>query len=264
MPIEPASYGGFLIALMLCSLRISILMSVVPIFPRDIFPLSRRAILACLFSAPIVYQPMEGIRAAMPDLSYLFLLAAKEIIIGYMLGFIIAIPFYAVEASGNFIDNQRSGGMADLTNPFSRESTTPLGTFFTQCFVVYFFFEFGFHGLFSIIYESFVIWPANQLGPSLNVNMAKNYLALMDQMMTTAVLLAIPIVVVMLLGEIALGTINTFAPQLQVFVLAAPVKSIIGLAGLLVYFSVIQNHFESGPMLMLKNSLNVLLNSIAF
>jgi type III secretion protein T len=57
----------------------------------------------------------------------------------------------------------------------------------------------------------------------------------LNHIMLQCLLLASPIMIAMLLAELGLALVSRFAPQLQVFFLAMPVKSALGLFVLIVY-----------------------------
>ena len=57
--------------------------------------------------------------------------------------------------------------------------------------------------------------------------------------------LAAPVVIAMFLAEFSLAVISRFAPQIQVFVLAMPIKSIIAMFILVFYFGVLLPRLSS-------------------
>jgi len=65
---------------------------------------------------------------------------------------------------------------------------------------------------------------------------------MLDQMMQVMFWLAAPILIILFLAEFGLGMANRFAPQLNVFFLAMPIKSWLSMAFFLLYMSII-GHF---------------------
>jgi type III secretion protein T len=57
-----------------------------------------------------------------------------------------------------------------------------------------------------------------------------------DNAMRLAVVIAGPIMAIMFLAEFSLAMISRFAPQIQVFVLAMPIKSALAIMVLIFYF----------------------------
>ena len=58
-------------------------------------------------------------------------------------------------------------------------------------------------------------------------------------MVSYAIVLSGPLVAAMFLSEFALAIVSRFSPQVQVFVLAMPIKSAIAIFMLIFYFGVI-------------------------
>ncbi len=69
----------------------------------------------------------------------LAMLIAKEVLLGLLIGFVAAIPFWAIEASGFLIDNQRGAAMGSLFNPSLGSQTSPTGLLLTQTLITLFF-----------------------------------------------------------------------------------------------------------------------------
>ena len=164
-------------------------------------------------------------------------LLLKEIFIGFVMGLLAGMMFWSIQCAGFFIDNQRGAGMAMQADPLSGEETSPTGSFFFQS-AVYVFFSTGcFLTFLGLVYASYEFWPVWEgipttvfTRPALGLFFAGQVGELALDMM----LLSGPIVVACLLTDISLGIINRFASQLNVYVLAMPVKS--GLASFLLIF----------------------------
>ena len=66
-------------------------------------------------------------------------LAVKEALIGFLIGFFAAIPFWIAENVGNFIDNQRGATMGEVYSPLNGTQVSTTGIFFTQLVSTIFF-----------------------------------------------------------------------------------------------------------------------------
>ncbi|EXF67932.1 bacterial export s, 1 family protein [Vibrio parahaemolyticus AQ3810] len=66
-----------------------------------------------------------------------------------------------------------------------------------------------------------------------------------QQLMWLGVLMSAPLVLAMFLAEFGLALISRFAPQLNVFFLAMPIKSAIASVLLIVYLGLMMDHFEA-------------------
>jgi len=173
------------------------------------------------------------------------LVIIKEIGIGFVLGFVMVIPFWAIESVGFFIDNQRGATLASALNPLSGSQTSPLGILLTQSLVTVFFSSGTFLLMLSAVYHSYQLWPVFEFFPSFNTAGPEFFLSQFDTLMRLVVLVAGPVVIVMFLTEFGLALISRFAPQLNVFILAMPLKSAVGLGLLCVYVGFIIRYFSA-------------------
>ncbi len=170
------------------------------------------------------------------DPTFLMLLG-KEAVIGLVLGYVAAIPFWTLEAVGFVVDNQRGASMAATINPMTGHDTSPLGMLFNYAFITYFMLSGGLLLLLGMVYDSYRFWPPLTFWPSWNLNTAELLLTQLNRFVLQALLLAAPVLLAMFLAELGLALVSRFAPQLQVFFLAMPIKSALGIFVLMVYGS---------------------------
>jgi type III secretion protein T len=210
--------------------------SVVPGLPRNV----------AIFGLAFVAVPINLEYAAAFDRS-VFTLAVyfmKEYAIGFLLGYLIGWMFWVMQAVGGLIDNQRGAAIASSIDPLQGEESSPLGLFFSQAFLTYIFTTGAFLPILGILYQSFAIWPATKGIPLVSDAFPVMALALFDNAMRIAVVLASPIIAVMFMAEFSLAMISRFAPQIQVFVLAMPIKSILAIMMLIFYFSILMPYAD--------------------
>ena len=184
---------------------------------------------------PMMQAQMPEFPASMADAAFLALLLAKEILLGFLIGWLASIPFWAAQSGGFFIDNQRGASMAEGADALTGEQTSPMGILFLQTLIYVFFVSGGFVAFMSLVYTSYVVWPVTSLLPPLSQATALLFASETDWLMAHMLLLAGPIVVACLLIDISLGLMNRFASQLNVYVLAMPIKSGVAALILLVY-----------------------------
>lgn len=212
----------------------------------------RNGIAACLV---LFMHPM--LSEARPDEAFSIYdtggIVIKEIFIGAIMGFCLAIPFWALESAGFFIDNQRGASMASTLNPFSGAETSPLGILFTQAFIAMIMTS----GLFLLILESLMItyqvWPVFSYFPQINQEATTFFLGQFDLIIQLAMWLSAPVIIAMFITEFGIALISRAAPQLNVFILAMPIKSAVAAAILVVYVGTImelaRKHMLSIPQL---------------
>ena len=171
----------------------------------------------------------------------MWMFAAKEALIGFLLGFFAAIPFWVAENVGNFIDNQRGATMGEVYSPLNGSQVSTTGIFFTQIVSTVFFVGGAIFLFLGALYKSYDIWPVFAEGVSFVSDAPMTILATVDDMVRTTVVISAPAIIVMFLATIGLGLVNRTAPQLNVFFLSMPVKSALGIALLIVYLPFIMD-----------------------
>ncbi|MBW7899933.1 MAG: type III secretion system export apparatus subunit SctT [Rhodocyclaceae bacterium] len=234
---------AFLGALALALPRVMGMFAVLPIFNRQIMPgMMRYAVAAALaaLAAPALMPQVAGSELSAP---MVLLILAKEAFVGFVLGFLVAIPFWAFEAVGFFIDNQRGASVAATLNPVTGNDTSPLGILFNQAFIVFFFISGGFLLMLGLLYDSFRLWNVFAWFPTLRPETMPLLLDQLGRLVRIAVLLSAPAIVAMFLAEVGLALVSRFVPQLQVFFMAMPIKCAIAMLVLTIYMMTL---FEYG------------------
>lgn len=162
---------------------------------------------------------------------------AKEAALGFVLGYLVGWVFWAVQSAGALIDNQRGSSMASSIDPLQGQETSTLGIAFSQVFLTYIYVAGGVLPIIGLLYRSFALWPATRALPILGDRFPALMLGVFDQAVRFVAVIGAPIVVVMFLAEFALAMVSRFAPQIQVFILAMPIKSGLAMFMLIFYFS---------------------------
>ncbi|WP_074448625.1 type III secretion system export apparatus subunit SctT [Bradyrhizobium yuanmingense] len=244
LSLDPAEMRTVLVVLMLAVARISGMMLVVPVLARNMVTgMARNSVIIAL-SFPVIglawtTRP-EDLDFA--GLTLILGLGLKELLLGLVLGLPIAAVMWGVEACGTFIDNQRGATMASLLDPASGNQTSPLGTFLGELYLTWLFVTGGFSKLLEALYRSHEIWPVWTFRPTIGPAFVGAVLSLADLVMLLTLLLAGPAILAMFLSELGLALIGRFAPQLQVFYVAMPVKSVIGLLLLILSLATVLTH----------------------
>lgn len=225
----------FLFALACAMPRFLALFAVLPVFSRQWLPGTIRTAAVAAFALPLAPLMPEGLGQL--SVGLLILVLVKEAMLGFLLGFVLAIPFWAVESAGTFIDTQRGATIGSAVSPLTGHDETPLGHLLSQGFVVFFVIIGGLLFALDVCYESFRLWPITHMLPEFSAKAPAVLLGLFDRMFRTMLLLSAPVVVAMFLSEMALALVSRFVPQLQVFFLAMPIKTGVGLLVLLLYMT---------------------------
>jgi len=227
----------FLITLAIVMPRLTAAFMVIPFLSRKVFTgiVIRNGFYVSLaiILVPMHYNQLQGLEnISIPmGISILF----KEIFLGMIIGYMVSIPFWAVESVGFFIDNQRGATLASTLNPLSGDQTSPTGILLEQAVAVIFFASGAILALLGMLYQSYVEWPIIDLSMSLDLNKAFFFLEQLDFLMMITMILAGPIVLGMFISEFSFALINRFTPSLNVFILSMPVKSAVSLILMVFY-----------------------------
>lgn len=209
--------------------------AILPIFNRQLLPGLLRYSISVALGLVLVPALTPLYVASAVSGAGLVLIVAKEIFIGLALGVLFAIPFWVFESVGFLIDTQRGASIGVALNPISGNETSPLGILLNQAFMVFFLVAGGFTLMLSILYDSFILWNIWSFYPALEPGNGVLLLEQLSRMMRLTVLFAAPAMIAMFLAELGLGLVNRFAPQLQVFFLAMPIKSALAILVLVLY-----------------------------
>ena len=228
-------FHRWILAAVLAMARIGAAFAICPALTESMIPgVARRVAVfgfACL-AIPFVKNAMPP---GEPNLWMFSIVAFKEAVIGFLIGFFAAVPFWVAENIGNFIDNQRGATMGEVYSPLSGAQVSTTGIFFTQIVSTVFLVCGAVLLMLAAIYKSYAIWPVFADGISFTPGAPVQILGTVDDMLKATVVISAPVIIVMFLATLGLGFVNRTAPQLNVFFLSMPVKSALGVAMLVVY-----------------------------
>ena len=173
---------------------------------------------------------------AMSSLAWWALLA-REIVVGLILGLGAGLIFWAAEMGGLFIDSVRGGTISNVLIPQIQIQSSMLGNFYYQLYVVLFVLAGGHRWFLSAVFDSYTAVPPFVPGLSLAAT-ARGFIDATGATFTIALKLIAPALVVVMLLDLVLGVANRMAPQLNVFFLGLPLKSMLAFLaiGLSLYY----------------------------
>jgi type III secretion protein T len=249
----------YLIAGAFALARVSGMMLVTPVFTRfGLGGMVQNAVglALCLPLFPMLFEAQK----TMPDSwVMLALLLGKETVVGMLIGFVAGVPFWAAQAAGALLDTQRGAAMATMADA-SGELANITGTLLTFVMLMLFLTNGGMLFLMGAFYDSYSVWPVNQLTPLFSTDAADHLLRMLDKIYSMGVLMVVPIVLALLMSDVLLGLVSRAAPQLHIFDLSLNVKSL-AFAGLLVlYWSFIVKYmeFDLGYLIDIKEKFEAL------
>jgi flagellar biosynthesis protein FliR len=157
------------------------------------------------------------------------LLLAREVFVGVTLGFVAGCFFRAADAAGRLVDGVRGAGFAEVLSPVSPERSSPLGTLYQLLAIVIFLRLSGPAHLVAALDRSYEALPlAPSPLPDRLAGVAALAGAASGKLLASAVGLAAPALVAMLLADLALGVLGRFAPQVPLYFAGMPLKALVG------------------------------------
>lgn len=213
--------------------RMGAAMLAMPFFGDALIPVWIRALL--VLSLVVITAPLLPTMPAVDLLSFTAIfLALEQAIWGIFFGLIIHLLFSVLTMLGQIVSLQMGLGMAVMNDPVNGMSVAILGRMFLIFSTLLFLALEGHLLVIDILVQSFSVWPVGSglAGPSLQgvVNM-------FGWMFASALALALPAIVSMLLANISFGVMNRAAPSLNVYALGFPMTMLLGLFSVLLSVS---------------------------
>ena len=235
----------WLTAVMLMTLRVGAMLVATPIFSAADLPVRVRVFVVVGLSAALcaalglVADPHGSQRLALQSLVdhplQLVRCACTEIALGIVMSLAIHAAFAAFAVAGQLLDVQLGFGLSQVFNPASNAASPVLSVAFSRIGVVVFFLVNGHHALVRALAFSLERIP---LGRSWSIAQTlPPMLASVVALFSLCIALAAPIIFCILLTDMALGVLARNLPQVNMLVLGIPVKIVVGLAALCLWFT---------------------------
>ncbi len=157
--------------------------------------------------------------------SGIMLLVLKEALIGIVLAIVLGAFTFGLMAAGFFLDFQRGAGMAEVIAPGSGEQTSTTSVLLLHMYITILFSTGGFLTVLGLMYSSYQVWGVFETLPELSGDFVAHSLHLLDDIMKVLLVLFAPIVIVLFLVELTLAVYSRFNTQLNVTIVAMPIKS---------------------------------------
>ncbi len=196
--------GDLATTLVLGTARMIGIASIFPAFTFAQIPVSARFGVALAFSAPAIPGLFDALRAEPIGLITLAAYTTREIVLGLALGWLAALPIWAASAAGDLIDLVRGSDAQGLFNPTSGEEGSVTGGLFQITALVVFAVMGGFSEVIRLAYTSFGLWPVLSAWPNVSLAGTDMFVEAFSTLIRIGLLIASPIVMAIMLGEIAL------------------------------------------------------------
>jgi type III secretion protein T len=207
--------------------RMAGLISVMPAFTRIGLTGILRGATALALALPVVPMVVAALAGERLTITIVAALLFKEVIIGVVIGLVLGVPIWAAEAAGDILDLQRGSNAAGLVDPLAIVEEGITGTLFGLVMVALYFGSGGLRLTLGTVYDSYGIWPAAAVFPTLTPAAGQFFIRLLDNVVTMGLVLVAPIMIFLLLSDLLLGLVSRAAPHLNVFALVLSVKNLV-------------------------------------
>lgn len=220
-------------AFLLVFMRLAPILAMAPFLGAKLAPGMARVGLGLILS--LLFLPYIVIHIQGPLIfdGHFILYSLKEILIGFILGFFITIPFYIAQASGIIVDYLRGSSIMQAQDPSLQTQASPIGIFYNTILIFLFFQVDGPFLFFNALLKSYAaVSPTGWIHPNFfhaETPFWKMSFDLINQIISIAIQLSAPVLVAILMAEMFLGIANRLAPQVQIAFLGMSIKSLLGL-----------------------------------
>jgi flagellar biosynthesis protein FliR len=172
----------------------------------------------------------------------------QQVLIGLGMGFAAQIVFSAVSFAGEFISAQMGLGFATFYDPLNSSQTPVIAEFMVLLTMLTFLSMNGHLLYFGTLAQSFAAIPVS--ATPLAAESWLNLVELGTKIFSAGLLLSLPIIVALMITNLALAVLTRAAPQLNIFALGFPLTLSVGYIALAIslnYLAVpLQSLFEFG------------------
>jgi len=182
------------------------------------------ALILAWLSSPLVSS--AGF-SAVEDVTALAGLALREVVTGGIIGFAYAILFFGVHSAGRAAGMQMGFAIVNVIDPHTQKNISILGQFKFLILMLIFLLIDGHHLILQSVFDSFRVVPLGSLSAASLV--PEKLIRLSALTFVIAVKIAAPMMVTLLLIDVALGILARTVPQMQIFLVGFPLKIGVGL-----------------------------------
>lgn len=220
------------IGFMLVVARLSGLFLIAPVFSSPMIPPRMKLMVLLALAATITPIVTTAAPSVPTGVLPLLIAMATETIIGFALGFSVAIVFSAVQVGASLIDTSIGFSMANIIDPLNNAQASVLGSFYSLVATLAFLSVNGHHWLLAGFKQSFDVIALGAM-PDIE-QMMTNLFATFGSLFAMAFQIAAPVLVTLLLVDVVLGIVARVVPQMNVFFVGIPLKIGVGLVAVII------------------------------
>jgi flagellar biosynthetic protein FliR len=210
--------------------RIGAAMLAAPFFGSGSVPMQARVVVSGAIAVLVcAWTPVSAPPALFSASGIMMMLG--EVLVGLTLGFVLQISFAAPTIAAEIIGGSMGMAMATAVDPSSGTQSPALGQYFGVVLTVIFLALGGHLQWIHLLIDSYRVFPPGQtwLGPE-KLSVIAGFAG---TMFATAVAIALPVTLVLLVVQVVTGVLSRSAPALNLFALGLPAGVLAGSAALI-------------------------------
>ncbi len=197
-----------------------------PIFGRKNLPIQVKVGLAfsisLLMAGTLSYRDLSF--RGLPDFIFI---CFKELLIGFIIGFLFQMLMSAILVAGEVMDMQLGVGMSKLYDPHSNISIPVSGSILNLLYMLFFFAGNSHLTYLKIMILSFDIFPVGNQW--INPQVGGHVIRLFGSILVLAIKLSLPVIALETITEIGMGVLMRMVPQINVFVVGLQLRLLVGI-----------------------------------
>lgn len=154
-------------------------------------------------------------------------LAIRELVIGLSLGFLTRLFFFVVTMTGDLVSVSVGLSASQLFNPMMGTNGNTLDQFYSTIGTLVFLAINGHHMLLNGIAQSYELIPVSSM--ALNIGPFAEMAVFGQSVMIMAIKMCAPVLITVLLVNLAMGILGRAVPQINVLVTSMPVTIMLGM-----------------------------------
>lgn len=191
-------------------------------------------ILMALLLSLMIYLSMGGGSFVPKTLAHFAFYVLGQALVGLLMGTVVSFLFAAIQGGGSLADLQIGFSMSSLVDPQTGVMSTVVSRWLYMAATILFIGLDGHHWLILGLINSFKVLPADSL--AMKAGISQLMIRSFSDNLKIAFITAAPVLVAVILVDVAAGFIARTAPKLNILIISFPFKIGLGLVVLMLSF----------------------------
>ena len=205
--------------------RISPLFVLAPLFSSNLVPPRVRGIVAVALTIGLL--PVVATRKISTDTIEFAGLVGKELLVGLAFAFALGALFAALSVAGTFLDTSIGFSFGSIVDPLTGNQAAVLSQLYGLVAIAIFVAIGGDAWVIQGLGRTFELVPLTA-APDIN-SLVEGVTAVFTTISTSALEVAAPVMLAVVITDVAFGVVSRVVPQLNVFAVGFPIKVLVGL-----------------------------------